>query len=282
MPGSREATFKTSDGCTIAYRTDDFTRPWVESETMILLHPAMGRSERFFSWMPRLVGEFRVARMDLRGHGRSPVPTGDAPLTLDRLVADVVEFLDELGVERAHFVGNSAGGYLAQRMAIEHGERVATLALYGSTPGLKNSKALSWLPQIQAKGLREFFAETIDERFPIGECDPALVEWYLDQLALNDPEYIAKFVTLMAQQEWSDELPRIQCPTLVVVPGQGSVSPQDAYAAMGGLIPKVTMKVYEGAPHTVCDFMPDRCVDDLLAFLAANVQGSPESQGSGR
>jgi pimeloyl-ACP methyl ester carboxylesterase len=259
--------FEASDGVGLAYRIDDFTPPWQQADWMVLLHPAMGTSARWFSWMPRLCSRYRVARLDLRGHGQSDVPGEEEPLTLARLVEDVSEFLDHIDAERAHFVGNSAGGYLSQRMAIEQPERVRSIALYGSTPGLRNSGARAWLPQIAQKGLRGFFAETIDDRMPRHLCDAELVEWYLDVISQNDPGYIGRFVTLMSDHEWSDELHLIRCPTLVVIPGGGRISPLDAYAAMGERIPDVDVRIYDDAPHTICDVMPERCIDDLLDFL---------------
>ncbi len=125
------------------------------------------------------------------------------PLALDRLVADVAELMDHLGVASAHIVGNSAGGYLGQQMAMTRPERVRSLALFGSTPGLKQSQAPSWIPQIQAKGLRGFLAETIRDRLP-ADADPGLVNWFLDEAGNNDPAYIAKFVLLMASYDWSE------------------------------------------------------------------------------
>ena len=110
-------------------------------------------------------------------------------------------------------------------------ERVTSLALYGSTPGLRNSQAPSWIPQIQAKGMRGFLAETIRDRLP-PDADPGLVEWFLDEAAKNDPAYIGKFVLLMASYDWSGEVEKIGCPTLVVIPGAetvGSVANYDPF-----------------------------------------------------
>ena len=90
----------------------------------------------------------------------------DQELTLDRLVADVAELLDHLGCGAAHVVGNSAGGYLGQQLAMTRPERVRSLCLFGSTPGLKNSQAPSWIPRIREKGMRGFLAETIRDRLP--------------------------------------------------------------------------------------------------------------------
>jgi 3-oxoadipate enol-lactonase len=233
----------------------------------LLLHAAMGSSRRYYAWVPSLSRHYRVVRMDLRGHGESEVPPADRSLTLERLVADVVELMDHLGLADAHIVGNSAGGYIGQQLAMRHGGRVKSLMLFGSTPGLKNSQALSWIPQIAAKGLRAFLAETIAARLPLNAVDPGLVDWFLDEASKNDPAYIGKFVSLMASCDWSDELDRIRCPTLVVVPGAESIGSTANYEPFQRLVPNAETRVYDEAPHNICDAYPDRCVADTIEFL---------------
>jgi 3-oxoadipate enol-lactonase len=257
--------FTTSDGLSLAYDIDDFTDPWTQPATLLMLHAAMGSARRYFAWVPHLARDWRVVRLDLRGHGSSPVPPAGAALSLDRLVADVAELLDHLGVASAHIVGNSAGGYLGQQLAMTRPERVRSLALFGSTPGLKNSQAPSWIPQIEAKGLRGFLAETIRDRLP-EDADPGLVSWFLDEAGRNDPAYIAKFVALMASYDWSDEVTRIRCPTLVVIPGAetvGSIANYEPFRRLGD----VEFRVYDGLPHNICDAVPDRCAGDVRDFL---------------
>ena len=141
--------FTTSDGLQIAYHVDDFTDPWTAPPALLLLHAAIGHSRRFYAWVPRLSRHYRVVRMDLRGHGGSSVPAADLPLTMGRLVGDTIELLDHLAIGRAHIVGNSAGGYIAQNLAMSAPERVLSLMLFGSTPGLKHSQAATqWLPRV--------------------------------------------------------------------------------------------------------------------------------------
>ncbi|TVR07301.1 MAG: alpha/beta fold hydrolase [Salinarimonadaceae bacterium] len=268
-------SFTASDGLRIAYRVDDFTKPWAGAETLVLLHSAMGCGRRFFSWIPDLAKHFRVVTPDLRGHGGSEIPSEDRPLTLARLVADVTELMDHVGAPRAHYVGTAAGGYLGQRIALDEPERVIRLSLFGSAPGLKQSQALSWIPIVQEKGLRGFLADTITDRFPIGQCDPELVEWFLDQAGANDPTYIARFITLMADQDWSDEVAQIRCPTMVVMPGLGKIGDHSAYEPMRE-IPDVVMTTYENTPNNVWDFAPSRCVADVIDFHAgASGRGRP-------
>lgn len=69
----------------------------------------------------------RVVAPDARGHGASP-PAVDG-YAYDRLAADAVELLDELGIERAVLAGASMGAHTAVRVALEHPERVRALVL---------------------------------------------------------------------------------------------------------------------------------------------------------
>ncbi len=259
--------FTTSDGLQLAYYVDDFTDPWKTAPTLLLLHAAMGHSKRFYAWVPRLSRHYRAVRMDLRGHGQSQLPPAEPALTMERLVNDTIELLDHIGVERPHVVGNSAGGYVAQNLAMTRSDRVASLMLFGSTPGLKHSQAATWLPRVANDGLRKFLADTISDRFPVERTDPAHIEWFLDEAAKNDTAFIARFVGLMTTLDWADRLHEVKCPTLVVYPGAETVGSTHNYDAMRERIPDVVVISYEGMPHNICDSLPDRCVEDVLTFL---------------
>jgi len=93
------------------------------------------------------------------------VPPAHLPLTRERLMQDLLELQSHLGVERAHFLGIAGGGYLPQRLAIARPERVLSILLFASKPGLKHSQAASWIPRIESQGLRSFLMETIATDF---------------------------------------------------------------------------------------------------------------------
>lgn len=256
-----------SDGVDLAWYADDFTDPWTEPDTLLLLHSAMGEARRFYAWVPPLARHYRVLRLDLRGHGASQVPGKEHELSMERLVADVVELLDHAGRETVHVAGNSAGGYVGQNLAMAHPARVRSLALFGSTPGLKHTQAASWLPRVAKSGLRAFLSETISDRFDLERTDPDLVRWFIDQASGNDAAWIGRFITLMTTLDWSDRLHEIRCPTLVVVPGAETVGSTRSYDVMRDRIPDVQLIHYAGMPHNVCEAAPQRCVEDVLAFL---------------
>src|SRR5262245_66203745 len=101
-------TFKASDGLEIAYTVDDYSDPWRPADTVILVHAAMGSSVRFYAWVPHLARDFRVARIDMRGHGATPLG-GAGELSVPRLARDVAELADHLGARGCQVAGSTAG-----------------------------------------------------------------------------------------------------------------------------------------------------------------------------
>ena len=262
--------FTARDGLELAYYVDDFTDPWTKPQTMLLLHAAMGNAQRWFAWVPRLARHFRVVRLELRGHGASEIPRPEQDFSLKHLVDDAVELLDLLKEKSAHVVGNSAGGYVAQQLAIHHPARVRTLALFGATPGLKNSHALTWIPKVKEVGLKRFLADTIDERFD-ANADPALVRWFIEQAATNDPAFIARFVTHMTTHDFMDDLVKIKCPTLIVAAGKEKIGHASAYAEMHKRIRGSRLELFDTGAHNICDGYAGACVDVLLDFLKSSL-----------
>ncbi len=259
-------TFTSRDGMKIAYYVDDFTDPWTALDTLLLLHAAMGNARRWFKWVPPLSRKYRVVRMELRGHGASQMPRPEQDFSLALLVSDAVELLDKLGAKSAHIVGNSAGGYVTQQLAIHHPDRVKTMAIFGSTPGLKHSHAHTWIPLVKERGLRRFLADTIHERFD-ATADPKLVEWFLDQAGSNDPAFIARFVLHMTTHDFMEDLAKIRCPTLIVAAGKEQIGHASAYDEMQKRIKGSELRLYDTAGHNICDGYADKCIGDVLAFL---------------
>ena len=98
-----------------------------EGEPLVLLH-GLGDSHRTWRRVaPALAQRFRVLMPDLPGHGLSGRP--DAPYTLDWYAHALAEWMDAIGLERAHIVGHSYGGGVAQWLLLDHRARVERLAL---------------------------------------------------------------------------------------------------------------------------------------------------------
>ena len=261
-------TFTASDGLRIGYALDDYTDPWRPGDTLILVHAAMGSSTRFYAWVPHLARDFRVARIDMRGHGATQVP-GPDQLTPQRLVADVVELADHLGVRRFHVAGSSAGAIVAEKTAIDHPDRVLTLAAFAGTGGIRHGlqDQTTWVQRIGEKGLAAFLRETIDDRIDVKRADPGFIEWFIAESSRTPVQVLERFVPMMRRFEVLDELHRITCPTLAVAPGGDPIHTVDHYRVLQEKIPDCEFVVYEGLPHNITDAVPDRCAQELKRFL---------------
>jgi pimeloyl-ACP methyl ester carboxylesterase len=106
----------------------NWRRPWL----VLIQGMALDRS----GWGPvlrKLRRHFRLVLVDNRGSGRSGLPA--ASFDVADMAGDVVAVLDGAGIRRAHVMGASLGGMVAQELAIDHPERVDALVLVSTTPG---------------------------------------------------------------------------------------------------------------------------------------------------
>lgn len=124
--------------------------------------------------LPELAEQFDVILFDNRGIGESDAPPG--PYTVAEMAADAVQVLDEAGVARAHVVGTSLGGMIAQELALAYPERVDRLVLACTTPGGQKAHPM---PQVTVALMAE--AATLEpavalRRFVENALAPATVE----------------------------------------------------------------------------------------------------------
>jgi len=139
------------------------TRGWAKHDGVKLAWEAFGGGEPVLfvhglgydqrGWGPapeRLAERFRVITFDNRGVGESDAPPG--PYSTAEMAADAAAVLTDAGVERAHVVGTSLGGLIAQDLALRSPQRVLTLVLSSTTPGGENA-----LPMPQ-RGVERFAA----------------------------------------------------------------------------------------------------------------------------
>jgi pimeloyl-ACP methyl ester carboxylesterase len=114
-------------------KANDTTIAWSEmgSGPPLILFHGMGDSHRTWRRLaPELARGYRVIMPDLPGHGLSGRP--DAPYTLDWYAETMGAWMDAIGVDRAHVVGHSYGGGVAQWMLLQHRQRFDRLALIAS------------------------------------------------------------------------------------------------------------------------------------------------------
>jgi pimeloyl-ACP methyl ester carboxylesterase len=104
-----------------------------EGEPVLMIMGLSGSARAWWRLLPHVAGEYRAIVFDNRGTGDSDGVSG--PMTMADLVHDALAVLDAAGVERAHVVGVSMGGMIAQHLALDHRDRVASVLLGCTTSG---------------------------------------------------------------------------------------------------------------------------------------------------
>jgi pimeloyl-ACP methyl ester carboxylesterase len=233
-------------------------------------------------------GRRRVVRYDVRDTGRSTTdPAGEPSYTLRDLVLDAVGLLDELGVDRAHVVGFSSGGWIAQLLALDHADRVASLALIATrptSPGPADADLpehdeayMSWMTDAGEPDWTdrdEVVAHLVeDERRlagPVGfdgEATRRRSEDIVDRarnIAAHDNIAFADH-----GDRWRERLGEIDTPTLVV---HGTADPFFPYGngvALAREIPGAELLTLDGVGHALPRAVWDEVVPALLHLSAA-------------
>ena len=99
---------------------------------------------------------YTVYALDTRGHGRSP--RGAGPFTMARFAQDLLDFMDEQKLERAHLLGFSDGGNIALTFALAHQERIRRLGLNGANLSPAGVKAHVQIPIVLGWRIASLFA----------------------------------------------------------------------------------------------------------------------------
>src|SRR5262245_10567419 len=122
-PTTRDGTVDLPTGVRLRYREHGAR----DGPAILCLHGYTDSSYSFSRIMPLLPPAFRTVTLDQRGHGESSRPVGG--YTIGDLAADAAAALDTLGIAGATVVGHSMGSFVAQRLALDHPERVQRLVL---------------------------------------------------------------------------------------------------------------------------------------------------------
>jgi pimeloyl-ACP methyl ester carboxylesterase len=221
-----------------------------------------------------------VIRYDCRDVGRSETRR---PYTLRDLVADAAGLLDTLGVRRAHVVGMSLGGMIAQLLALDHSDRVASLTLVSTTPGGPD------LPPMSDE-LGAFFAG--EPPAPDWSDRAAVIEYLVEaerpfagrsfdaaaarELAARVFDHSPNLATTLGDpfmldmgDRWRKRLAKVTAPTLVIHGTEDPMYPFAHAQALADEIPAAELLALEGAGH---EYFPratwDRVVPALLRHTA--------------
>lgn len=200
-----------------------------------------------------LTKHFRVIAYDQRGLGQTSKP--DLPYTMSDYADDAAGLLDALGIARAHVVGISFGGMVAQHLAIRHPSRLERLILACTSPGGRHSSAdLLALAELPEAERAETYLPLADTRVQPGEPLP---DGLADVLALvgkrrrpaTAPDAVMgsrRQLEARAQHDVCEQLGAIAAPTLVIGGRYDGIAPVPNLDALAAGIPDSQLRLCEG------------------------------------
>ncbi len=251
------------------YEVDDFTDPWAESETVIL-HHGNGKNLKFWRpWVPLLARDFRVVRLDARGFGGSSVPEPGYAWSLEGFADDLRNLMDELGIAKAHLVGESVGGTIGLQFAQRYPERLYSLTTCTSPYTFRGKQNyLDGHKLISEQGVEAWVRNTSDSRLESGKSDHAHSEWYIREMCRTPKHVLLETLQYLSNVDLGDVLRQIRVPTMIMVGEHSSTNIPDRAQNMVALIPNGRLMVVPGASGFVQHSVPEQCVALWREFAA--------------
>ena len=245
---------------------------WEEQGTGVPLLLIQGLGYGRWSWapiVPALAERYRVLWFDNRGIGDSDKP--DGPYTAKIMAADALQVLDEAGIERAHVLGASLGGMIAQEVAALAPERVDKLVLCCTTPG---GAATVPMPEVTVRLFAEaatLAPEVALRRFVenalAADASAELIQELYDLRVANPPDPAGWQAQAAAGLGFTGVEGTLGAPTLIVTGTEDNVVDPQNSDVLAEHIPGAEVQRIENAGHLFFWEQPDAFVRIISEFL---------------
>ena len=266
----------TANNCEMYYEIDDFTDPWLTEKETVWLQHGVGRSTKFWHhWVPALARHYQVIRRDMRGHGQSADPGPDHTWSIDELVTDMHDFMDAVGLQQVHYLGESIGGILGVVFATRWPERLKSLTICNSPTAIHApaEKALSGqhggVQNALATGGSKGWGQILIEQKVISGKNPAHIEWVLNEWSKTPTHVLQGITRTLDGADTAPLLSQISVPTLILAPARSPITPLTDQLMMRKEIPNARITIVEGPGHEIYVDKPEECQNALLKFLSS-------------
>jgi aminoacrylate hydrolase len=228
--------------------------------------------------VPGFAKSFDVVTHDHRGIGQSDLTRSG--FTVDRMAADVIGLMDALEIERAHIVGHSMGGAIAQILAIEQPKHVASIVLSASWTkpdayfrrffGMRKDILLRLGPSAYVQANSLFLYPS----WYVAQNNERLRQMEAQTLAVFPPtEIAASRIDAILAFDRTAQLSRVKTPTLVVGAEDDIITPAYFSEELARLIPGAEVKIFPRGGHAFTQVRPREFSQAVLPFLASHTPG---------
>jgi pimeloyl-ACP methyl ester carboxylesterase len=224
--------------------------------------------------------KYRVIRRDLRGHGRSSFPSEEEAksydYSLEVILGEIIDTLDQLGIRKVHFLGESTSGILGEILAAKYSDRLSSLTVC-SSPTYLPSSALTlfafgeqdWPAACRKLGSRGW-AEALSKipgTIPISDLE--YLPWYLDCIGISHGEGLAQYAEFLSSLDARPYLSQIKTPALILAPTQSAAVRVEDQKGLAEMIHNSKLTLIEGGGHEIYVTQAQACQSTFLDFLSS-------------
>jgi len=239
-------------------------------ETVVFLHGLFGRARNLGFLQREASQTFRTIALDLRNHGASP----HGPVSYPAMAQDVLETLDDLGIERFSVVGHSMGGKVAMMLALADPDRVTRLMVADMAPARTQQGHGDMIAKLDAIT----FPSELTRSGALALLEPitgsrAVAELMAQNVSLDGApgwaigfDEITQGISLI--EGWPDsQAAPYDGPALFLRGGNSNYVRPDHHALIHALYPQARILTLEGAGHWLHAEQPRPFIATMMAFL---------------
>ena len=230
------------------------------------------------SWQPQLTAfgtRYRVVTYDQRGTGGSDQL--QRHFSVDQMAAELIGLMDALGIERAHVVGQSTGGAIAQTLAIEYPQRVRAAVMFSTW-----THCDPWFRRLFEARRRMYLecgAELHQMFHPLFLYAPDYVNAHDAEIederrrstaAAPPVEISVARIDAIIRFDRRADLGRIRAPTLIMAAENDYITPSYFARSLHTAIQGSKLRLFDGGGHSLSKTRPEEFNRIALEFLAAH------------
>jgi 3-oxoadipate enol-lactonase len=257
-----------------------------KGDPLLLIMGLAADSQAWIFQLPDFAPHYRTITFDNRGVGRSSKPAG--PYTIHEMADDTAGLLDVLGIERAHVVGVSMGGMIAQELVLRYPQRVRGLVLACTYPepdadveNLRQFTLSQFGGSVDASGamkvdltainplmfVQQLLPNVFNQSFIEKEM-PKLIQMFSGALQYGfSMEAILGQVGAVMSHKATDRLHQIKSPTLVITGDADRLVPPAGSEILAREIPNAKLVKVPGGSHGFNFETPEIFNREVLEFL---------------
>ena len=236
--------------------------------------------ENFIKYIPSFILKYLIRKIVQSNYKKSPNPKRiKSPYDLNDMANDTIALLKHLGIEKAHFVGASMGGLIAQNIALNSPEIVNSLTLMITSPGIRDERlskpddkflkgmtdsALMMIKDNQKEAMLKTFKSSLGSRFSYKDEEIEELFNMVSDHGTNTYAFHSKAIE--KTPSYLNKLKNIKTPTLIINGSEDPLIPIDHAFALSKGISSSKLYVMEGVGHE----LPEELMEEISKRMLNN------------